>query len=184
MVTPSWKKELEKLLSEKERVLLAIDGPCASGKTTLGTKIAEEFGGNLVHMDDFFLRPEQRTAERYGEAGGNVDRERFLEEVLLPLKKGEEFSYRPFDCKSLTLSAPVTVIPKKLTVVEGSYSTHPYFSDPYDLKIFLSVSPEIQKERLQKRSPHMLEAFLTRWIPLEEAYFTACSTREKANIIC
>ena len=46
-------------------------------------------------MDDFFLRPEQRTEERLKEVGGNVDRERFLEEVARPLtNKKKSFGYR------------------------------------------------------------------------------------------
>ena len=55
-------------------------------------------------MDDFFLRPEQRTPERFSEPGGNVDRERFLSEVLLPLRQGEAVDYRRFDCATFTIA--------------------------------------------------------------------------------
>ena len=44
--------------------IIAIDGPCASGKTTVAAKIAEEWDASVIAMDDFFLRPEQRTEER------------------------------------------------------------------------------------------------------------------------
>ena len=71
--------EIEKLLAEKDRVVVAIDGGAASGKTTLAGMLSERYGGAIVHMDDFFLRPEQRTPERFAEAGGNFDRERFTE---------------------------------------------------------------------------------------------------------
>ena len=37
-------------------MFVAIDGPCASGKTTLSRNLNERFGGNVLHMDDFFLR--------------------------------------------------------------------------------------------------------------------------------
>ena len=50
-------------------------------------------------MDDFFLRPEQRTAQRLAQSGGNVDWERFQAEVLIPLRQGISFSYRPYDCR-------------------------------------------------------------------------------------
>lgn len=178
-----WKETLQKRLSEKERVLLAIDGPCASGKTGFAEKLSREFDGIVIHMDDFFLRPEQRTEARYAEPGGNLDRERFSEEVLLPLKKGELFSYRPFDCEKMALGDPVAVPMKKLFIVEGSYSMHPYFGKPYDLSIFLTVSPETQKHRLELRSPEKLDRFLSRWIPMEEAYFDAFSVRERCDYI-
>ena len=80
--------------------LFALDGRCASGKTTLASALREAVGCGVIHMDDFFLRPEQRTEERLSQPGGNVDRERFLQEVLLPLKRGESFSYRPYDCRT------------------------------------------------------------------------------------
>ena len=40
---------------------------------------------NVIHLDHFFWRPKQRTAERLQQAGGNVDYGRFLEEVLISL---------------------------------------------------------------------------------------------------
>ena len=58
----------------------------------------------------------KRTPERFAEVGGNVDYERFQEEVLLPLKNGKAFSYRPFDCSTFTLAGPVAVTPKKLNI--------------------------------------------------------------------
>ena len=71
---------LEKHLTQP--VLVAIDGMSASGKSTLGNLLKEKYQCNLFHMDDFFLRPEQRTKERLSEAGGNVDYKRFQEEIL------------------------------------------------------------------------------------------------------
>ena len=70
------------------RVLVAIEGGSASGKTTLGELLQNVYGCPVFHMDDFFLRPEQRTEARFAQPGGNVDRERFLEEVLIPLREG------------------------------------------------------------------------------------------------
>ena len=73
---------IDRLLLEKSHVLVAIDGNCAAGKTTLAKKLAEHYDCNVLQMDDFFLRPEQRTPERFAQAGGNVDYERFALEVL------------------------------------------------------------------------------------------------------
>ena len=58
--------------------LIAIDGRCGSGKTTLGQRLAELLEANLFHADDFYLRPCQRTPERYNEPGGNMDRDLLL----------------------------------------------------------------------------------------------------------
>ena len=61
-------------------MLIAVDGRCASGKTTLASALERETGCNVIHMDHFFLRPEQRTKQRLEEPGGNVDYERFQED--------------------------------------------------------------------------------------------------------
>ena len=161
------KAHIDDFLTKQDRVIVAVDGYCTAGKTTLAGKLAELYDCNLFHMDDFFLQPHQRTEERYAETGGNVDYERFCEEVLMQMKSGEEFTYRPFDCKSLTLKEPVTVQPKKLTIIEGSYSLHPYFGEPYDLKIFLNVTPELQRSRILERPAFLHQAFFEKWIPME-----------------
>ena len=37
-------------------LLIAIDGRCASGKTTLSSYLQKELNCNVIHMDYFFLR--------------------------------------------------------------------------------------------------------------------------------
>ena len=174
---------LEELLAGKERLILAIDGSCTAGKTTLAAKIAGEYDCNVFHMDDFFLQPHQRTPQRYEEAGGNVDYERFREEVLLPLTEGVPFSYRPFSCRTFTLSDPVAVEPKKLNIVEGTYSLHPYFGACYGLKILLTVTPEEQRSRILQRPAHLHQAFFDRWIPMEQHYLRQLNIPDRCDFI-
>lgn len=171
--------ELDKRL-EKGNVILAVEGGSASGKTTLGNLLADVYDCTVFHMDDFFLQPEQRTAERYAEIGGNIDRERFLEEVLQPLQKGETVCYRPFDCSAMQLADAVQVTPKPLTVVEGAYSMHPELEKYYDFSVFLDISPEFQQKRIQKRNSSALaKRFFNEWIPMERAYFEATDAKER-----
>ena len=174
---------IRQLLSEKETIIVAIDGNCTSGKTTLAKQLAANYDCNVFHMDDFFLRPEQRTPERFSETGGNVDYERFWEEVLIPLKSGKPFSYRPFDCGTFQLTDPVSVMPKKLNIIEGTYSLHPYFRDVYDLKIRLTISPELQRQRILERPEFLHQRFFEEWIPMENRYFEGFAISEKCHII-
>ena len=55
---------IEEQLQQKGRLIVAIDGRCGSGKSTLAARLARELRCSVFHMDDFFPRPEQRTAER------------------------------------------------------------------------------------------------------------------------
>lgn len=174
---------INKLQDKKKTVIIAIDGKCASGKTTLAEEISRKIDCTVFHMDDYFLRSEQRTEQRLKEPGGNIDRERFLIEVLLPLKSGaKNITYRPFDCSTLSLKSPVTADIKSVVIAEGSYSCHPALYDFYDLHIFIDVDNEIQLNRIIKRNgTEAAKRFTEKWIPLENTYFQAYDIKEKCQ---
>lgn len=174
---------IETLLAERDCVFVAIDGPCTSGKTTFAAMLNRRFGGNVLHMDDFFLRPEQRTPERFAEPGGNVDRERFETEVLAPLAAGQAAQYRPWDCHTGDFAVAYAVEPAQLTIVEGSYSMHPALRGYYDCMICLAVDPAEQLRRLERRNPRMLQRFVDEWIPLENRYFEATNIQAVADLL-
>ena len=174
---------IDRLMAERERVLVAIDGGSASGKTTLGALLQSIYACPVFHMDDFFLRPEQRTPERFSEPGGNVDRERFLSEVLLPLREGKAVDYRRFDCKTFTIAPPRRIEPGRLNIIEGAYAMYPDLAPYYDLTVFLAVSAEKQRERILKRNaPAQAELFFNRWIPFEQRYFAALNVPERCDL--
>lgn len=174
---------VERLLAEGRCAFVAIDGPCASGKTVFAASLHERFGGNVLHMDDFFLRPEQRTPERFAEPGGNVDRERFEAEVLKPLAAGKAVRYRPWDCHTGDFATSRSVEPAALTVIEGSYSMHPALRGYYDLTMCLIVDPSERLRRLEARNPRMLQRFIDEWIPLENRYFESTNTQGSADLL-
>ena len=165
---------LKNRIATSDARLIAIDGNCTSGKSMLAAALSEALDATVFRMDDFFLRPEQRTEARRAEIGGNVDRERFFEEILLPLTKHEPVTYRRFDCRTQSLCPAVTVEPKDRIIVEGSYALHPMLRDYYDMKILLTVDKQVQRERvLQREGAERAETFFSLWLPLEDRYFAA-----------
>ncbi len=174
---------IDERLPRQERLLLAIDGGSASGKTTLAALLAQRYGCPVFHMDDFFLRPEQRTPQRLAEPGGNVDRERFFSEVLQPLRQGGPAAYRRYDCQTGQLLPPVLRQAGQLNVIEGAYSMHPALAALYDLSVFLAVSPETQRRRILQREPAFKQQlFFQQWIPMENRYFQAFSIPERCDL--
>ena len=170
-------------MTDKEQIVFAIDGRCGSGKTTLANMLQEFYDCNVFRMDDFFLQPHQRTLERYEEVGGNVDRERFLEEVLLPLKKGEQIHYKRFDCKTFTILPEVIIEPKKINIIEGSYSMHPLLAEYYDFGVFLEIDSNLQRERIIKRNtPELANRFFETWIPMEDMYHQKMKVKERCSL--
>ena len=144
---------IEARLQKQERVIVALDGMSCSGKSTFAAALAERFSGSVVHMDDFFLPRDQFTEEMQALPGGNMDRD----------------------------TVPVS---GRLVVVEGAYALLPPWGKYYDLALFLQVSAEEQQGRLLLRNGVKgMVPFLTRWIPREESYFTACDVRNRCDAI-
>lgn len=172
-----------RLSANRKRMIIAIDGVCASGKTTLAESISKKADCNIFRTDDFYLRPCQRTPKRYSEAGGNIDYERFTDEIVKNILSGADFSYRPFSCKTMDFSEEIPVRNKKINIIEGTYSLHPYFGNIYDLRIFLLTSRENQLERIKARNgEEALEMFKNKWIPLEEIYFGELNIMSKCDL--
>lgn len=167
-----------------DRFIIAVDGRCGSGKSTLAKRLETELDAPVIHMDDFFLPPSKRTSERLAEAGGNFDRERFLKEVLIPLRSTGKCAYRRYDCGAGDLADEITVLESKVYIIEGSYSCHPEMWEYYDLHVFLTVSPEEQLRRIIRREgARKAEVFRTRWIPMEEKYFDTFDIADRCEII-
>ena len=175
---------IESEMKKRERTVLAIDGAAASGKTTLAELLKEKYNAAVVHMDDFFLPKDRKTAERLAECDGNIDRERFIAEILPNIGKKSTFEYGKYDCSKGVVTHNVSVEATSLVVVEGVYSMSAYFRDSYDIKVMLTVDSDTQTERLRKRcSPERFDAFINVWLPLEKKYFELGGVSEACDMI-
>ena len=173
---------LQKIAEVRPRVI-ALEGRAASGKSTAAEHLSQILSAPVVHMDDFFLPPALRSDARLAEAGGNVDYERFGQEVLPFLQSGEAFVYRVFDCGKMELDGTRTVDAAEIRIVEGAYSMHPHFAKYADLTVFFDVDPDTQMRRIVARNgAQMAEMFHRRWIPMEETYYKTFRIRENANL--
>jgi uridine kinase len=178
-------------IDDSAPVVVAIDGRAASGKTTAADLISEVINQiysetvQVVHMDDFFLPFELRTASRLAEPGGNLHRERFSEEVLAHLRDKNGFYYREFDCSSGDYKPNRRHIkPSRLIICEGAYSLHPSFGNYYDLAVFSTLEPEEQERRILARNGQKaLGNFKSKWIPMEEQYFKTFDIQKKCKYI-
>lgn len=173
---------IEKRIKTGQRTIVAIDGSAAAGKSTAADVISRVFSCPVIHMDDFFLPIYMRTPERLSEPGGNVHYERFFDEVVKEF--GSDFSYRVFDCSLGDYNGDRIIKSGLLTVVEGSYSLHPYFGNYADVKVFMDISESKQISRILARSgERMLERFTCEWIPMERRYHDAFKIEENCDIV-
>lgn len=175
---------MNNLSKENDYLTVAIDGMSSSGKTTLANLLQDIYDCNVFHMDDYFLPPDLKTEERLKEIGGNVDYARFKAEVISGLKSGNSFTYNIYNCQVQKLVDEITVTPKKLNIIEGSYSMHPTLIHNYDLKVFLKLDPERQSQRILERNGKFMHGKFTQlWIPFENKYFEGFKIQEKSDIV-
>ena len=170
-------------MQSQKPYILAIDGRCASGKTTLANELSQSLNCNVVHMDDFYLPFALRTPERMAQPGGNIEFERLKNEIILPLKSGSDAVYRPYACHEDRFLPTVRLSAAANIIIEGSYSCHPLLADMLDIKVFMDIAPEKQLSRIAVRNPGHVEAFRTVWIPREEFYFAECAVRERCDMV-
>ncbi len=160
--------------AEVPRLLVTLDGPCASGKTTLARKLASVFQAAVVHTDDFVIPHARKTPERLAVPGGNCDAERLAAEVLIPWKRTGEARVRRYDCGADALLPEEPLSSADVLILEGSYANLPVLRALADVRLFLDAPREVREARLRAReTAASLQRFYERWIPLEEAYFAA-----------
>jgi uridine kinase len=165
-------------------VLVGLDGRCGSGKTTLAAQLAAAFPAcTVLHMDDYYLPPARRIPGWERTPAANMDLVRFYSEALGPARAGQPIHTRAYLCAQGDYGAPRIFAPQPLVLVEGSYALHPQLADAYDCKFFLTCTPETQAARLQAREGAHYAAFVSRWIPLEEAYFSAFHIPASADCV-
>lgn len=169
-------------LSGRERLNIAIEGRAASGKTETAALLASLYGADVIHMDDFFLPKARKTAERLLVPGGNIDSERFYDEVYSHIND-DVIGYGFFDCGKQAVTRQVRLERGKILVVEGVYSLLPSMRDRYDIKIFLDTDPATQRDRIILRGRAQLyERYANEWLPLEERYFALLDPASACDI--
>lgn len=163
--------EIEKSIASKEGIfMIAIDGDCGSGKTTLAKELAQEFSAVSCHIDDFYLPRKLRTAARLSQPGGNIHSERILE-MFETLKQTNKLYYAPYNPLRDEIEKARELPLTKVVIVEGSYSLLPALTPFYDYQLILTATEVDQRERLLEREGETkYQEFLKMWIP-KEKYF-------------
>lgn len=81
-------------------LVLALDGRCGSGKTTLADRLTRQFPASIVlHTDDFYLPPTQRVRGWEKTPCANMDLVRLRDETLHPAYEGQPVLYRAYSCR-------------------------------------------------------------------------------------
>lgn len=164
-------------------VLVALDGRCGSGKTTLAAQLARQFPQSItvIPMTFIFLQP------AVWQTGSRSPAPTWTWSVCVPrCSPPPGPAGRPlpsYSCRAGAYLPEQCFAPQPLVIVEGSYSCHPTLADCYDLKVFVACSKEEQARRLLAREGERYSGFTARWIPLEEGYFAKFQIEQTVDFI-
>ena len=166
MPTPITASTLSALLSAAlaqkptRPLVLALDGRCGSGKTTLANALAAQLPGcTLLRTDDFYLPPARRSPDWAHTPCANMDLTRLRDEALRPAYAGQPVAYRAYSCREGAYLPPAQLPAQPLVILEGSYSHHPLLRPYETLRVFVTCTKAEQTRRLQAREGARYAAF-------------------------
>lgn len=168
----------------RPRAVVAIDGPGASGKSTLASLIAARLGAAaIVAVDDFYLPAIVRDS-RAGQVGALFDLPRLGAQVVTPAATGAALRYQRYDWDTDELADWIEVPAGLPVIVEGIYSLHVPFRPSYTSSVFCIAERSVRLRRgLERDGEEMQAMWEDEWMPAEDTYLAAESPDAFASVV-
>lgn len=180
----------------KKPIIIGIAGGTASGKTTLASKIKEEFKEKVIVLShDFYYKSLTNLTKAEREKSNYDCPEAYETDLLIQdikkLIKGEEIQ-RPIYSYTERLREKETVLvkPAPILLIEGMLVLeNEALKDMMDLKIFVDTDADIRLTRLIQRDrkerglslDYILEKYKDTLKPMHEKYVEPC--KKEADIV-
>ncbi|MBM6403770.1 hypothetical protein JQN72_05880 [Phycicoccus sp. CSK15P-2] len=153
--------------------VVAVDGPSGSGKTTLAKGLVDALGCPSVHMDEIFP----------GWDGLAASVPLLVEQVLTPLSRGEEATYRLWDWEAGRWGGSRTVAAAPVLVLEGCGSSVGPAGDHAAVRVWVEAGRAERMRRGIERDGEAFRPHWERWAAQEAALFAADGTRSRADLV-
>jgi Ni2+-binding GTPase involved in maturation of urease and hydrogenase len=166
------------LCSEKERPIIAIDGPAGAGKTTLAHEIylalSPKMTVTVIHMDDLYDGWDHALGE---------DLTSVLQYLARQHRNNSSAVIKRYNWANTSFGENEVLEPTDLLVLEGVGSGDKSLQDDLAALIWIDVDPEIGVARVISRDGPQVADEMKRWLGTQQEYFSQHSTREKADFI-
>lgn len=168
--------KIRDLKEPNKTFLVAIDGRGGSGKSTLAENLKNRLAGvTIVHLDDFAYPM------------GGADRQRLLDQVILPLKENKVAKYQKRDFTTKELTTWHEIHPGGIVIIEGAITLHDLLVKHYDFKIWIECPAEIGYQRGVVRDKNVYDVntekdWKEKWMPEEDKAIAEQKPQEKADI--
>lgn len=153
--------------------LIGVDGHAGSGKSTFAGLLADALdGAPVLRLDDIASHE-----ELFGWTG------RLLDQVLLPLGRGERAFYAPYDWRARDFGPLRPLPPAPVVVVEGvgagRRALRPYLA----LLLWMELSANASWSRGRARDGAEQREFWDGWVGAEQRHFAGDPSRPFADLL-
>ena len=171
---PELKQLLPKLVAKcGECIVITIDGPAGSGKTTLAKELSSALDScYTIHMDDLYEGWDSTLTP-------NLTKK--LQRILEYVKMESRIQFVPFDWLESNFSPQVELPTPKYLIIEGVGSGQSAIRDFISLSLWIEVLPDIGLERVIKRDGPAVAQFMPAFIVAQDIHFEKEATKKSAD---
>ncbi|MET7573928.1 hypothetical protein ABZT04_36400 [Streptomyces sp. NPDC005492] len=153
--------------------LVGVDGHAGSGKSTFAERLATALGGApVLHLDDLAA---------HDELFGWTDR--LLNQVIVPLGRGESAQYAPYDWHTRRFGPPRALPPAPVVLVEGVGAGRRAVRPFLARLLWMELPQEEAWTRGRLRDGPEQRDFWDGWVEAEREHFAKDPSRPHADLL-
>jgi uridine kinase len=154
-------------------VVVAVDGRSGSGKTLLGTAVADVLACPVVHLDEIYP----------GWDGLEAAVALVTTHVLEPIARGERAAYPRWDWMRSRPGRTIEVDAGPHLVLEGCGALVPPAAAYAAVRVWVDAPTEVRKERALSRDGETYAPHWERWAGQEDAVYASARPWEDADLV-
>jgi uridine kinase len=168
-------KELLPELTAKcgESIVISIDGPAGSGKTTLAKELSSILDScYTIHMDDLYEGWDSTLTPKLTSK---------LQVILQGIANQNRVRFIPFNWLENRFNPEIELAAPKYLILEGVGSGQSAIRDFISLSLWIEVLPDIGLERVIERDGPGVAQFMPAFIVAQNIHFAKEATKKSAD---
>ncbi len=165
----------KELTQGQERLIIAVDGPAGSGKTTFANALGKHLANSqVVNLDQIYNGWEDALTASLAK--------NLLNWLIEPFQKDEEISHPIFDWHKNQYSEARLLGKPNYLVIEGVGAGNKDVLALLDYLVWIEADLNIGLNRVKSRDGEKVAENMPRWREAEAKWFLAHQTKESANL--